>query len=188
MNYWRRLFFNFFYLGSPPWDTGITPPELEDYIQNHPPGRALDLGCGTGTNTITLAKHGWEVTGVDFVGRAIRTARRRASEAGLEVSFLVDDVTRLEQIIDSFDLVLDIGCFHSLTQKGKLKYLRNLPRLLKSSGNFLLYIFFKEDPSQNSGLMEDELEMLNETLLLVKRQNGTERGLRPSAWLTYQKR
>jgi methylase of polypeptide subunit release factors len=72
----RKLFFNLAYLQKPVWDTGISPPELLDFIANHNPGRALDLGCGTGTNSITLAKHGWEVTGVDFVKRAINLARR----------------------------------------------------------------------------------------------------------------
>ena len=44
-------------------------------------GRALDLGCGTGTNSIYLAQHGWETTGVDFVPRAIGIAKRKAEAA-----------------------------------------------------------------------------------------------------------
>ncbi|MFQ6101503.1 MAG: class I SAM-dependent methyltransferase [Anaerolineae bacterium] len=52
-------------LGRSPWDTGVTPPEVVELIASgdFPPGRALDLGCGTGTNGITLARHGWEVVG-----------------------------------------------------------------------------------------------------------------------------
>ncbi|MEW6615857.1 MAG: methyltransferase domain-containing protein [Thermodesulfobacteriota bacterium] len=55
-----------YFRGQTPWDTNITPPEVMEFIQKTSPGRALDLGCGTGTNGITLARHGWKVTGVDF--------------------------------------------------------------------------------------------------------------------------
>ncbi|HZD55845.1 MAG TPA: class I SAM-dependent methyltransferase, partial [Anaerolineales bacterium] len=67
----RRIFFNLWYYREPPWDTGISPPELLAFIESHPAGQALDLGCGTGTNVITLARNGWQVTGVDFAPRAI---------------------------------------------------------------------------------------------------------------------
>ena len=87
MNFLRRLFFNIWYYQSgifqtPPWDTGISPPELINYLESHTPGLALDLGCGTGTNVITMAEYGWQVTGVDFVRRAISKARDKAIHAG----------------------------------------------------------------------------------------------------------
>ncbi|MCJ7511394.1 MAG: methyltransferase domain-containing protein, partial [Anaerolineales bacterium] len=76
----KRLFFELRYLlGDTPWDTGVSPPELLAYLHRHPPGRALDLGCGTGTNTLALAERGWEVTAIDFSSGALRVARRRFS-------------------------------------------------------------------------------------------------------------
>ena len=97
-----------------PWDTGVSPPELTEFIRSHAPGRALDLGCGTGTNVITLAQHGWWVTGVDFAWRAIRVARRKARRSGVEVELQVADVTRGDAVSGPYDLVLDLGCFHNL--------------------------------------------------------------------------
>src|SRR3990172_1030198 len=122
----RRLFFNLWYNWKPPWDTGISPPELMDFISHHPPGRALDLGCGTGTNVITLAQHGWQATGIDFAQRAIKKAHRKARQAGVNVDLRVADVTRLEELSGLFELILDMGCYHSLPSAGRQAYLSNL--------------------------------------------------------------
>jgi len=188
MKFPRRLFFSFWYLFNPPWDTNITPPELIDFIEENPPGRALDLGCGTGTNVITLAQHGWEATGVDFAAKAIRTARRKAKAANIEAQFLTQDVTILENLRQPFDLVLDIGCFHSLDAAKQRDYRANLGRLLKPGGSFLLYVFFRSDPtSSGSGLIEDELAEFTTQLELVSRQDGSDREIRPSSWLLYRK-
>jgi cyclopropane fatty-acyl-phospholipid synthase-like methyltransferase len=184
----RRLFYTLWYYRKPPWDTGITPPELLAFINNNPPGRALDLGCGTGTNSIELANHGWQVVGVDFIARAIRQARKKARHLGIKVEFFIDDVTRLEQISGNFDLVLDIGCFHSLPQNKKFVYAQNLKRLLAPSGTYLLYGFVGKADESDSGITSNDLELILNSVSLLDRDDGTERGLRPSAWFTFKAR
>jgi cyclopropane fatty-acyl-phospholipid synthase-like methyltransferase len=183
----QNLFFHLMYWRKPPWDTGISPPELIAFIQSHPPGRALDLGCGTGTNVITLSKAGWEAIGVDFVGKAIRKARQKARLAGIQANFFIDDVTRLQNIKGSFDLILDIGCFHSLPMNNRPDYLKNLDRLLAPQGTYLLYAFLKENDQEDRGLGPADLQALDQRFCLVERQDGSERGLRPSAWLKYSR-
>ncbi|TMK17193.1 MAG: methyltransferase domain-containing protein [Actinobacteria bacterium] len=78
---WLRHAYRWMYrTGRTPWDTGVTPPEVVDLIEGPAAvaaGRALDLGCGTGTNVRYLAQHGWEATGVDAVP-AGSTVRRRS--------------------------------------------------------------------------------------------------------------
>jgi SAM-dependent methyltransferase len=186
--FFHRLFFNFLYLGDPPWDTGISPPELMDFIENHAPGRALDLGCGTGTNVITLAQRGWQATGVDFIPRAIRQARYKAKRAGVSADFHIGNVVRLEGISGPFDLILDIGCFHSLSSQSRPAYVENINHLLTPEGAYLLYAFIKETADESNGLDQSDLSLLDRYLRLVQRQDGTERGFRASAWFTYQKR
>lgn len=78
-----------------PWDTHITPPEVMAFIEQTPPGRALDIGCGTGTNAITLTRHGWRVTAVDFSVKAIGSARRKAAAAGIDIDFRMADASDL---------------------------------------------------------------------------------------------
>lgn len=58
------------------------------------PGRALDLACGEGRNSIWLAERGWQVTGVDFSQVAVERGRERALARSVEVDWRVADVTR----------------------------------------------------------------------------------------------
>jgi SAM-dependent methyltransferase len=157
-----------------------------------PASRALDLGCGTGTNVITLAKHGWQVSGVDFASVAIQAARRKARQAGVQADLQVGDVTDLHQLSGPFDLVLDLGCFHTLSPQGRQKYIRNLQRLLAPGGSYLVYTFFNDPggsgPGMLPGITEEELNAFTPFSKLVERQDGTERGLRPSAWIKFEAR
>src|SRR5437879_13227560 len=130
----------------PPWDTGITPPEVERFVASHAPGRAIDLGCGTGTNAVYLARHGWSAVGVDFAGRAIARARRRARDAGVSCTFVVGDVTRLE-VTGPFDLTFDLGCLHSIPVSGRAGYASGLARVVRSGGTYLLYAFAPTGPA-----------------------------------------
>lgn len=73
----RWIRFNLLSLGRPPWDTGVSPTELNAYLSSNEPGRALDVGCGTGTNLLTMAQKGWEVVGMDIAWLSVVRARRK---------------------------------------------------------------------------------------------------------------
>lgn len=188
-NLFRRLLFQYWYFGQPKWDTGISPPELIDFIQDHKPGRAIDIGCGTGTNVITLARAGWQVTGVDFAPRAIHLAKRKVRDAGCQAELLVSDATILRGITGPYDFALDIGCFHGIPEDGQSKYLRQLERILAPGGFWLLYGFFKPGTNHaGPGLVEADLNRISLQLTLVSRRDGfDDKRDRPSAWLLYQK-
>ena len=166
----------------------MSPPELLDFIQNHSPGRAIDIGCGTGTNAITLARAGWQVTGVDFAPRAIKLARQKASDAGVPAEFLVKDVTRLQGVRGPFDLALDLGCFHGIPPKGRANYLEQLQRVLAPGGFWLMYGFLKEDVnSPETGLAEWDIDQILTILALIWRRDGFDKRERTSAWFLFQK-
>ena len=89
----------------------------EEAGRQPPYGQALDLGCGSGIWAVKLAARGWQVTGVDFVPKALRRARERAQGAGVEVRLIEGDVTALRatSVGSGFRFLLDFGLFHDLT-------------------------------------------------------------------------
>lgn len=125
-----------------PWDIG-SREELMSLVESGriKPGRAIDLGCGAGANAIYLAQKGFEVTGVDFAEAAIENARARAKEAGVQVNFIVDDLTNLRHVSGTFDLLLDYGSLDDLRLHQREPYLRNMLPLTHSGSHYLLWGF-----------------------------------------------
>lgn len=187
MNLLRRLKFNLAYFGKAPWDSGISPPELYAFISSHPAGRAIDIGCGSGTNIITLANAGWRVTGFDFATRAIQIAKRKLKQAGIQADVFTDDATQMKKVHGQFELALDLGCFHGIHKKAN--YLTQLTRILAPGGFWLMYGFFKPDPLLSGpGLAPSDIDMIPARgLTLLSRTDGFDKRERPSAWFLYQK-
>ncbi len=180
------LTFNLWYFRRPPWDTGISPPELLEFMASHPAGRALDLGCGTGTNVLCLARSGWQVTGVDFAPRAIRAARRKAEAAHLQVDLRLGSVTNLHELRGFYDLALDIGCYHGLGARDREAYRRNAARLLARGGNLLVYARIKDEKGPN-GIDEGDLAAFFPPFRLARRQDSLDRRGRPATWITLER-
>lgn len=174
--------------GRTPWDTLVTPPEVMEFIATTPPGKALDLGCGTGTNAITLARHGWEATGVDFAPEAVRTARQKAAEAGLKIDFHSADVTDLSILEGTYDYVLDIGCLFTLAEKDRSRYAEELARLLRPNGWYMLYAWLPRPwEDRRAGISVEEVESLLRADFSKVRVVIGEEGGHPSAWYWFRK-
>lgn len=132
--------------GFTPWDNGVVPDELKGLIEGPRAlraGRALDLGCGTGTQSVYLASHGWRVVGVDIVEQALEQARKRADEAGVRVDWLRGDVSRLQELgIDAgIDLCYDAGCYHGLSSAQRSGYAHGVTMLARPGAVLLLLAF-----------------------------------------------
>jgi SAM-dependent methyltransferase len=125
-----------------PYDVGPRE-ELVSLVESGriQPCRAIDLGSGTASNVIYLARHGFGVTGVDFSPAAIEMGRARAREAGVEVTFIEDDLTNLRQVNDTFDLLVDYGTLDDLSPAQRDLYVKNVLPLTHQGSLFLLYCF-----------------------------------------------
>jgi SAM-dependent methyltransferase len=181
----RWLNFNLQYLGRPRWDTGVTPPEVVAFIRDTQAGRALDLGCGTGTNLAYLAQAGWQVTGVEYVPRAARAARRRLKAARLKGEVIVGDVTRLPESLGSFDYILDMGCFHGIDAQGRKRYQRGLAQRLKPGGSFMIYAHLLPGPDAKIGITQADIDGFCQYFSLVWRVDSLDSRGRRAVWMRF---
>ena len=180
----RLRFIWLYFRGRPRWDTGITPPEVVQFMQSHPPGRALDLGCGTGTNLVAMARAGWDVVGVDFVPSAVRRARERIAAQELVERAVArqGDVTRLDDLEPGFDWILDIGCYHGLPDGRREAYRAGLRRLLAPGGTYLLYAMNRNGGGGPSGVNAEELGTWDAEFRLIHRTSSFDPNGRQSFW------
>jgi SAM-dependent methyltransferase len=155
-------------LGIRPWEIDPGPPELDAWLASWPgpPGRALDLGCGTGRQSLRLAQHGWQVVGVDFVPLAVAKAYRRVAGAQFGAEFVIGDVTRLGDLDlgDRFQLVLDCKCFHGLPPSLHARYAAGVASACAPGGSYLLFALtpnrFRERLGAPRGVSRAEVERL----------------------------
>jgi SAM-dependent methyltransferase len=132
-------------VGVKPWERGGVDRDLarfldlEEQTRTPPYGRALDLGCGTGLQTIELARRGWNAVGVDNVPRAIHQARRRSATGS--VRFVLGDVSNLAGagVGDGFDLFVDRGCFQGLDDTQRETVARAVTDVAASDAVLLMF-------------------------------------------------
>jgi 2-polyprenyl-3-methyl-5-hydroxy-6-metoxy-1,4-benzoquinol methylase len=80
--------------------------ELLRAVLPAPPADIADLGCGTGSLSVLLARDGYQVTGIDLSARMVGSANEKAVEAGARVTFRQGDVSIPDLLESSFDAVV----------------------------------------------------------------------------------
>ncbi len=125
-----------------PWDLGARK-ELVSFVTSGKikPCKVIDLGSGTASNCIFLAEHGFDVTGIDYSPGAIQKGRNLARESGVQVNFVVDDLTNLKHIKESFDFLVDYGTFDDLNAIDRILYIKNILPLTRKGTKFLFWCF-----------------------------------------------
>ncbi|NEU05040.1 methyltransferase domain-containing protein [Clostridium senegalense] len=104
-------------------------------------GKALDIGCGNGRNSLYLAQNGWDVIGIDFSNTTIEWAIETAKASSINVDFLCQSIFEFENELDSFDFIYDSGCFHHIKPHRRNQYLNIILKYLKKDGYFAMTCF-----------------------------------------------
>src|SRR5436190_10035834 len=123
--------------GAPPWEIGRPQPVFAQLAEAGAiAGRVLDAGCGTGEHVLMLAAAGSDATGIDASPHAIETAKRKASERGIDARFLVWDALQLSELGDQFDSVIDSGLFHVFDDERRAQYVDALGAVVPPGGRY----------------------------------------------------
>jgi methyl halide transferase len=119
-----------------PWDSGVASKELIRVLDEEKirPCRAVELGCGTGTNSIYLGSRGFDITGMDCSPVALEQARTKAANA----KFLEADLCRFNLQLEPFNFIFDRGCYHSVRRMDIAGFLRTLRQLSKPGTRYLV--------------------------------------------------
>jgi len=191
----RLTWWDFAYRIYAPWDNEEPPDELIELVEEERirPGRALDVGCGTGNYTLFLASKGFEAVGVDISSAAIKKARVKAAKRNPNCLFYTADfldAKSLGSVVEgAFDLVMDYGCFHSITRQDRNRYLPSLKAVTRQGSLYLLWSFhpgsgapfgwFGVDPREVRELFSQDFQILDERtaprgkiLYIMERKSG----------------
>ena len=180
-----------------PWDSGKPSEELLRVLDagNLTGKTVLEVGCGTGTNAIELARRGFEVTAVDCVGQAISAAIAKAQTARLNVNFLVADVLQ-QDLGGPYDILFDRGVYHCLRMAG-VKTFQNVLKRVTRPGSWYLSLAgnAKEERLENGPPVvgEDEIQaeigpLFDIVELREFRFSATQPEFRPLAWSILMRR
>ena len=137
-----------------PWDRPTATEHLTWAIETFDiaPRKAIDIGCGTGTNVIWLAQQGFEVVGVDISESAIQRATRKADQAGAACTFAAIDFLHDPPPGGPFALAFDRGCFHSFdSPQERGQFAKSVAAILAPGGLWLTLAGSTDAPPRELG-------------------------------------
>jgi SAM-dependent methyltransferase len=133
----------------PPWDLGRPQPAFVRLAgEGLLTGQVLDVGCGTGEQTLLAASSGAEALGVDVSPLAVEQARGKAAARGVKARFEVADALSLSNLGVTFDTVIDSGLFHVFDDDDRARYVASLGSVLRSGGHLYLMCFNDRQPGE----------------------------------------
>ncbi|GBF34971.1 methyltransferase [Desulfocucumis palustris] len=179
--------------GDTPWDIGKPDFNLIQAVSGMAikPCKALDIGCGTGNNSIWLSQKDFEVTGIDTSEIAIKKAMEEASKANVKCTFIVIDFLTNKIEGAPYGFAFDRGCFHSLNSDEKRKsFAENVAAHLEKDGLWLSIIGNADEqrnrpgpPQRTAKDIVNSVEPCFEILSLVSGHFGSNSPNPPRAWV-----
>lgn len=152
------------------WELGKPRKVLVELVDKGiiKPGKTLDLCCGAGTNTVYLAKKGFQVTGIDISSKAIEYAEEKAKEANVKIKLLVQNFLKLPFDDEEFDFVFDMGCFHHVEIRDRSIFIKGVHRVLKKGGLYLMVCFSYRNGAAWNHFTKEQITQLFSNYFEVK--------------------
>lgn len=113
-------------------------------VAGTPPGRALDLGMGTGRNALYLASEKWDVTGVDVSDVALKQANAAAQSAGLKIKTIDSSLDSFDPGREQWDLIV-LSYMQFWIANASPEALSRITASLKPGGLLVIEGFAAED-------------------------------------------
>mgnify|MGYP001098151252 CR=1 FL=1 len=178
--------------GDTPWDIGQPDFNLIEVVSQKPILRckALDIGCGTGDNSIWLAQNGFQVVGTDTSAIAIKKAKEKASQTNVGCDFMTLDFLRDKVKGGPFGFIFDRGCFHSFSSEhDRRRFAQNVAAHLEKNGLWLTIVGNADEHRQGPGPPQrtaTDIVLAGETyfkiLSLISSYFGSKHPRPPKAW------
>ena len=181
--------------GQLPWDTGQPEPLLVEFVTSDAvtPGSALEIGAGTGTNSIWMAERSFDVLGVDVAPLAVERAQAKMEGRALRCCFAAWDFLAAPPPGGPFQFVFDRGCFHVFDEPGEREqFATQVAAILEPGGLWLSLIGSTEGPPREIGpprRSAREVTLAIEPALEIVELRSTEfRGSNAKAWFCLSRR
>ena len=178
--------------GDTPWDVGQPDFNLIEVVTENPilSCKVLEIGCGTGDNSIWLAQNGFEVTGTDTSDIALEKAKEKASKANVECDFMLADFLNGKIEGAPFSFTFDRGCFHSFSaENDRKRFAQNVAAHLEEAGLWLTLVGNADEdrqgpgpPQRTAGDIVLAVEPYFEVLSLISGHFESNRPNAPRAW------
>jgi SAM-dependent methyltransferase len=178
--------------GNTPWDIGQPDFNLIEVVTQKPilSCKVLDIGCGTGDNSIWFAQNRFQVVGTDASHIAIEKAKEKASKAKVECDFIHVDFLKDKVEGAPFGFVFDRGCFHSFgTENDRRSFAKNVAAHLVEDGLWLTIVGNADEhrpgpgpPQRTAGDIVLAVEPFFQILSLASSHFGSNRPNPPRAW------
>ena len=139
----KQFFEKCYYYGRHGWSANKISSQIKRFLLKiKKQGSLLDVGCGEGKYTILAQKLGFNALGIDYIQKAILTAKKKAKN--LKCNFIHNDFFK-EKFKTKFDVVLDSGFLHHIKKTDWPVYMKRLLKITNKDSHYILSCFSEKD-------------------------------------------